>query len=218
MDGNGRFVDSHHIILLLLLYYVKYMGQKGKVAVSFSCSHKIEQFCRKYQLPFEYTKIGFKYLVPYLLEDASNCLIAAEESGGIAVRTHIPERDGIWIGLILWEFMARRQRTLDELIAEVYDEVGTFYFHRESLHLSEHQKQHVMEAVAKGRIRSIGQHSIRKIESLDGYKIWLGPDRWVMIRPSGTEPVLRLYAEGPDRITTNDMLHALREVVLQESK
>ncbi len=215
MTGDGRFVDSHHIILLLLLYYVKYRGLRGKVAVSFSCSHKIEQFCRKYGLPFEYTKIGFKYLVPYLLDASHNCLIAAEESGGIAVRTHIPERDGVWIGMMLWEFMVQEGKSLQELIEEVYAEVGPFFFHRESLHLSEEHKQAVMNALARGAIDRIGSMPVQKVETLDGYKLWLGDDRWVMIRPSGTEPVLRIYAESPNKATTLGMLQEVRSAIEQ---
>ncbi len=208
--GNGRFIDSHHIILLLLLYYVKYLGKRGKVAVSFSCSHKIERFCRKYNLPFEYTRIGFKYLVPYLLDKEQNCLIAAEESGGIAVRTHIPERDGIWIGLMLWEFMVRQHKNLEDLIREVYDEVGPFFFHRESLHLKEAEKTAIIRALGQGRLTRVGKRPVTKVEDLDGYKFWVADNAWVMIRPSGTEPVLRIYAEGPDEQSTFALLKDLR--------
>ena len=211
--GDGRFVDSHHIILLLLLYYVKYQGRRGKVAVSFSCSHKIEQFCRKYDLPFEYTKIGFKYLVPYLLDEKQNCLIAAEESGGIAVSTHIPERDGIWIGLMLWDFMVQQNKTLAELIEEVYAEVGRFFFHRESLHLKEAEKTAVIKALQEGRLTEVAGRPVVKTEDLDGYKLWLADDTWVMIRPSGTEPVLRIYAESPDADTTFALLKALSQTL-----
>lgn len=104
-DGKGNFIDSHHIILLLIHYLVKYKGMKGKVCTAFSTTPKVEKLCRHYGLPIETVKIGFKYICEIMINE--DVLIGGEESGGIAIKDHIPERDGIWIGLVIWEFLAK---------------------------------------------------------------------------------------------------------------
>ena len=108
-DNEGTFVDSHHIILLLIHYLVKYKGMKGKVCVAFSTSVKIKNICAHYNLPLDVVKIGFKYICGKMVTE--DVLVGGEESGGIAIKGHIPERDGIWMGLTIWEFMAKSGKT-----------------------------------------------------------------------------------------------------------
>ncbi|MDG2263730.1 MAG: phosphoglucomutase/phosphomannomutase family protein, partial [Flavobacteriales bacterium] len=132
-DSKGNFVDSHHIILLLIHYMVKYKGMKGKVVTAFSCSVKVEQMCKHYGLEQETVQIGFKHIAGKMITE--DVLLGGEESGGIATAGHIPERDGIWMGLILFEFMAKSGKSLEDLIAEVYEIVGPFAFERIDLHI-----------------------------------------------------------------------------------
>src|SRR5438477_8533317 len=134
-DGNGDFIDSHHIILLLIHYLVKYKGMKGKVCTAFSTTPKVEKLCKHYNLPMETVKIGFKYICEIMITE--DVLLGGEESGGIAIKNHIPERDGIWIGLVIWEFMAKSGKKLPDLIKEVYDIVGPFSFERNDMHLQQ---------------------------------------------------------------------------------
>jgi len=103
-DSKGNFVDSHHIILLLIHYLAKYKGQTGKVCTAFSTTVKIKNMCAHYNLPLDVVKIGFKYICGIMVTE--DVLVGGEESGGIAIKGHIPERDGIWMGLVIWEFMA----------------------------------------------------------------------------------------------------------------
>jgi len=134
-NGKGEFIDSHHIILLLIHYLAKYKNQTGKVATAFSTTPRVKQMADHYGLPSEVVKIGFKYIADIMV--AEDVLVGGEESGGIAVKGHIPERDGIWMGLIIWEFMAKSGKTLDDLIDEVYEIVGAFKFERSDLHITE---------------------------------------------------------------------------------
>jgi phosphomannomutase len=113
------------------------------------------------------------------------------------VKGHIPERDGIWMGLIIWEFMAKSGKTLDELIEEVYEIVGSFKFERSDLHITEELKQRIIRNCQEGNYKSFGKYTISEVKTIDGYKYFFDNERWVMIRPSGTEPVLRVYAEAP---------------------
>src|SRR5690606_35058013 len=103
-NGRGEFIDSHHIILLLIHYLVKYKGMKGKVVVAFSTTPKVRKMCAHYGLEYQVTKIGFKWIAGIMINE--DVLLGGEESGGIAIKGHIPERDGIWMGLTIWEFMA----------------------------------------------------------------------------------------------------------------
>jgi phosphomannomutase len=121
-DNEGNFIDSHHVILLLIHYLHKYKGLSGKVAISFTVSDKIVKMCEAYGLPYEVTPVGFKYVCEIMVNE--NVLVGGEESGGIAITGHIPERDGVWMALVLMEFMAKTKKSIKELIAEVYEVVG----------------------------------------------------------------------------------------------
>ena len=140
-------------------------------------------------------------------------LVGGEESGGIAVKGHIPERDGIWMGLIIWEFMAKSGKTLDELIEEVYAIVNPFKFERSDLHITEELKQRIIANCKANHYNSFGTYTIRNVETIDGFKYFLDDERWVMIRPSGTEPVLRVYAEAPTLDEVRKILKTTEETI-----
>jgi phosphomannomutase len=211
-DEDGHFVDSHHIILLLLKYLTEYKGYSGSVVKSFSVSDKVDLLCRKKALESITTKIGFKYICEYMVQ--GDVLIGAEESGGIAVKGHIPERDGIWIGLVLLEYMAKTGKTIKTLIQEVYNEVGSFAVERYDLHVAEDRKQQIIQQCRNNAYATFGNYTVSATEDLDGFKFRLGDAGWVMIRPSGTEPVLRVYAEAESSAAAFAILDATRDSIL----
>lgn len=207
-DSEGNFVDSHHILLLLLLYQHHYLGRTGKVVVTFSVTEKMIKLAQIYGLPYEMTKIGFKYIAEIMGHE--DVLVGGEESGGLAVKGHIPERDGVWIGLMILEFMAKTGKSLQELIAEVYALVGSFFFDRDDLHISEAKKQEVISHCENSPYTAFGPYTVIGRENIDGYKFIVGDGKWLMIRPSGTEPVLRVYAQASDAAETRALLDAAR--------
>jgi phosphomannomutase len=211
-NKKGEFVDSHHIILLLVHYLHKYKGMDGKVITTFSATSKITELAKAYGLPIEITKIGFKYICEKMVTE--NVLVGGEESGGIAIKGFIPERDGIWIGLTIWEFMAKTGKSLDELIQEVYDVVGSFAMGRIDLHITEEIKQSVLDNCKAGKYTQFGSYKIEKTEDLDGFKFLLGNGEWVMVRASGTEPVLRVYSESSTNEKATAILEATKAVLL----
>ena len=211
-DEDGNFVDSHHLLLILLLYLYKYKHQRGKVVFTFSVTDKLKKMAEKFGLPYEITKVGFKYIAEIMTRE--DVLVGGEESGGLAVKGHIPERDGIWMGLLVFEFMARTGKTVKGLVQEVYDVVGAFAFDRDDLHITEAQKQAVIAACRARQYKAFGPYKIQGMEDLDGWKFLLGDEKWVMIRASGTEPVLRVYAQGPDLAECRKMLDAARAEIL----
>ena len=172
----------------------------------------MKELADKYGLNSEVTKIGFKYIAEIMT--TRDVLVGGEESGGLAVKGHIPERDGIWIGLMILEFMAKSGKSLVSLIQEVYDEVGSFWVERDDLHISEKQKLQIIQNCLEDKYSNFGNFIISGKESTDGYKFRLGEGRWVLIRPSGTEPVLRVYAQGNDIEDSISILSAVRSTIL----
>jgi len=211
-DSKGQFVDSHHIILLLIHYLVKYKGQKGKVATAFSTTNRIKNMCQHYGLPLDVVKIGFKYICGIMVTE--DVLVGGEESGGIAIKGHIPERDGIWIGLTIWEFMAKTGKSLEDLIKEVYDITGSFWFERNDLYIDENIKNKVLVNCKAGNYKAFGKYKVTRVEDLDGWKYFFDENTWLMIRASGTEPVLRTYAEADNKKITDDILEEAKKVLL----
>ena len=208
-DSKGNFVDSHHIILLLIHYLAKYKQMKGKVCTAFSTTVKVKNMCEHYGLPLEVVKIGFKYICGIMVKE--DVLLGGEESGGIAIKGHIPERDGIWMGLTIWEFMAKSGKSLHQLIREVYDITGEFWFERNDLHLKEEVKNAIVEKCKKGAFSSFGPYKVERTDDLDGWKFFFNEGEWLMIRASGTEPVLRTYAESKDKASAFAILDACKK-------
>ena len=208
-DDRGVFIDSHHIMLLVANYLLREKKMTGKIVSTFSCTDKIKKFAQINGLPFEVTKIGFKYIAEIMA--AERVLVGGEESGGIAVAGHIPERDGIYIGLLVLEMMAKSGKNISELISDIYNEVGEFAVERNDLHLSEEDKARIVSECPN--YRKFGPYMVQSLEDLDGFKYRFGDDKWVMIRPSGTEPVLRVYAEAESSTFANDILfHTLNTI------
>lgn len=195
-NADGEFVDSHHLILLLVHYLVKYKSMSGDVVTAFSCTPRIQKMAQHYGLNSQVTKIGFKYVAGIMVDE--DVLVGGEESGGIATKGHIPERDGIWMGMIIWEFMAKSGKTLNELIEEVYAIVGPFKFERNDLHITDELKKSIIDQCKAGKFTAFGDYKVERVETVDGFKFFFDENRWMMIRPSGTEPVLRTYAEAPE--------------------
>lgn len=213
-DAEGSFVDAHHIILLLIHYLVKYKKMKGKVVIAFSVSERVRKMCEYYGLDIETTKIGFKYISEKMTQE--EVLVGGEESGGIAVMGHIPERDGIFDGLLIYEMMQLTQKSLSELIEEVYEIVGSFFYDRLDLTIAEDKKQMIIKNAQAGAYdEGFGPYKVKEVQKLDGVKFLLNNEGWVMLRASGTEPLLRIYVEGNSQEEAADILKEVKKVVLR---
>ena len=210
-NSKGEFVDSHHIILLLLLYLYKYKNLKGKVVVAASTTPRVVKLAEKWGLDHDTVKVGFKYIAGQMVNE--DVLIGGEESGGIAIKGHIPERDGIWMGLVLFEYMAKSGKTLEELINEVYELVGEFKYCRDDLHIDEKLKNSIVKKCNNNEFSSFGEYEVLKVDKTDGFKFILKDEQWLMIRPSGTEPVLRCYAESKDLNGAKAILAACKTTI-----
>lgn len=211
-DEDGNFVDAHHILLILTHYLHKYKNMSGKVAIAFSVTDRVKRMCEAYGLPVEVTAIGFKYISEIMTKE--DVLVGGEESGGIAVKGHIPERDGIYDGLMIYEFMTQTGKTLKELCEEVYEVVGAFVYDRHDLTLPNEQKVAIIEKAQADGYTQFGKYNFSRTEKIDGVKYHLDNGGWVMLRASGTEPLLRVYAEGNSKEETADILADVKATIL----
>ena len=195
MDGRGNFVDPHKIMALSLRYLVEKRGWRGLVVRTVSTTRMIDRLAEKYGLTVYETPVGFNHIADYMMKD--DVLIGGEESGGISIKGHIPEGDGVLMGLLLLEIVATSGGTLYELVEDLLKDVGPAYYRRKDLRLSHPvaKKQMSDYLIDKAPVQ-IGGEKVRDISTLDGVKYLIDDGSWLLIRPSGTEPVLRVYAEG----------------------
>ena len=168
--------------------------------------------CDHYGLEQETVQIGFKHIACKMITE--DVLLGGEESGGIATAGHIPERDGIWMGLILFEFMAKSGKSLEDLIAEVYEIIGPFAFERIDLNIDNETKLRIIEDCKAAKFTQFGNYKVERIVTTDGFKFFFDADTWLMIRPSGTEPVLRTYAEASTQEKVFDILADCKATIL----
>lgn len=196
VDENGDFVSSHKILSLLVEYLHNHKGLKGTIVKTFSTTDMIDKQAEKYSLSLITTPIGFKYIAELMVD--KDVLTGGEESGGLAAKGHLPERDGIYIGLLIIEMMVRSGKSLSELVTGLFEEYGPHYYHRKDL-LTDESKKNAMIAYCKSKkLTKIREKSVVKWDFKDGIKHHLDDGSWVLVRPSGTEPVLRIYAESND--------------------
>jgi len=204
MDERCNFVDPHKIMALSLRYLVEERGWRGAVVRTVSTSRMLDRLAKRYDLPLYETPVGFNHISEHMIND--DVLIGGEESGGISFRGHIPEGDGILMGLLLVEMVARSGTTLHELVNDLLKDVGPAFYERRDLRLSHPvAKKMMVEQLKNEAPTAIGGESVIEVSDLDGAKYILADDSWLLIRPSGTEPVLRVYAEG----RSQEMVEAL---------
>jgi phosphomannomutase len=195
MDGRGQFVDPHKIMALALRYLVEKRGLRGKVIKTVSTTQMINRLAAKYGLELHETPVGFNHIADYML--AGDVLIGGEESGGISFAGHIPEGDGVLMGLLLIEMVAAYGVPLEEMVADLLKEVGPVHYERKDLRIAHPvNKSALTKKLSESPPADLGGVRVAEVRSLDGIKYVLDDDSWLLIRPSGTEPVLRVYAEA----------------------
>ena len=192
VDATGTFISSHNVFSLLLYHLVENRKMSGKVVKTFNITRLVEKQAKKYNLPFEETPIGFKYIADLMLKE--KVLIGGEESGGLGIMGNIPERDGNLCALLLLELMAVKKQTLKQILDTIMDELGHYYYDRADLHLEREVFAPLVEKL-KSSDKFAGK-KVGKLETLDGVKLNFEDEAWILFRPSGTEPLLRIYSEG----------------------
>jgi len=202
---SGRFIDPHCIMTLALRYLVERRCLRGMVVKTVSTTQMLNRLARKYDLPLSETPVGFNHIADLmLLEDV---LIGGEESGGISIRGHIPEGDGVLMGLLLAEIVAYYRKSPEQLMDQIMAEIGQFCYCRNDFQTRPFEKPVLVQHLTADAPQTLAGIPVVSVNTRDGVKYLLADDSWLLIRPSGTEPVLRVYAEAHD----DDVVEALLE-------
>lgn len=204
IDEHGDFLDAQKTFALLLKYLYEKKGLRGKVVRGFSTSELIKKYCEKNNIELETVPIGFKHISKIMISD--DVLIGAEESGGIGIKGHLPERDGVYNGMLYLELLAEYRKSISELKKELDDEFGKYFYQRNDVHTTEEKKLKTLETCKTFKPGDdIGGKKILTIDNLDGYKLFFD-NGWIIIRASGTEPLLRIYCETTGTDNTKEIL------------
>ncbi|RLC66477.1 MAG: phosphoglucomutase/phosphomannomutase family protein, partial [Chloroflexi bacterium] len=205
MDAQGNFVDPHHIFALALQYLVEERGWDGTVVKSVSTTRMVDRLAARYGLPLVETPVGFNHIADHILN--GDVLIGGEESGGMTIKGHIPEGDGVLMGLLLLEIVSAAGAPLYQLVADLQTDVGPAHYVRRDIPLRRSvAKREMVARLTQEAPDSLGGERVVNVETLDGVKYLLADDSWLLIRPSGTEPVLRVYAEARDAAMVETLL------------
>lgn len=205
VNARGEFVDPHRIFALVLLYLIEKRGWRGRVVRTVSTTRMIDRICAKYGLELIETPVGFNHIADLMLE--GNVLMGGEESGGLSIQGHIPEGDGVLMGLLLLEVMAYHGRPLHILVDELLAAYGPAQYARTDMKLTRPVgKAQMVDFLLAEAPPEIAGVKVEHIQTTDGVKYYLADGSWLLIRPSGTEPVLRVYAEAPNDNRVNALL------------
>jgi len=195
IDEKGNFCSPNQLLCLLTRHLVKNRGMKGAIVRTVSTTHLLDRMAKKYNLELLETPVGFKYIGEIMR--SHDVLIGGEESGGVSVKGHIPEKDGILANLLIVEMLAFEGKPLSAIWQDVIDEAGTNpVYLRDDLQLTHRTQKALMQRITEKPLTTLAGEKVVREGHKDGLKLYLDDETWLLIRPSGTEPLIRLYAEG----------------------
>ncbi len=211
LDADGSYIEPNYIIALLLDYLIRVRKLEGGVARSVATSHLIDAVAKKHGVPVYETPVGFKYIGELICQD--KLVIGGEESAGLTIKGHVPEKDGILACFLVAEMVAREGKCVRELLERLYGEVGRFVTRRDNLKLSPE-----LEALYKGKVNALPSEvagaKVTDVIRIDGTKLILSDGSWMLFRKSGTEPVVRLYGEASSDARLSEVMAAGRQFIL----
>ena len=211
IDEKGNFINQLQVFALLVLYFLEVRGERGAIIKTLSDTMMIDRLGKLFNVPVYETPVGFKYVAPLMVE--KNALIGGEESGGYGFRGHVPERDGILAGLYFLDFMIKTGKTPSQLLEYLFSKVGPHYYDRIDVHIAEDERQKYTDKLAKSSVKSIGDVKIAKVDTTDGFRYILSDDSWLLIRFSGTEPLIRIYAESDTMKQVQKLLNSGKKLL-----
>jgi alpha-D-glucose phosphate-specific phosphoglucomutase len=210
VDEKGRFINQLQVFGLLAYYLLEFKGWRGPLVKSLSTTSMVTRLGEIYSVPVFETPVGFKHIGPRMLE--VRAIMGGEESGGFAFDRHIPERDGILAALFLIEFMLRRNKPPSQLLEELFAKVGPHYYDRLDLTYPAEQRANILQRVADAHPETLGGQKVKHISTEGGYRYVLEDGSWLLIRFSGTEPLLRIYTETRASGTVQQLLEEGRRL------
>jgi len=204
MDGRGNYLSTHQLICLLLHHLVVNRHGKGRVVKALTTTSMVDKMCAHYGLELVETGVGFKYIAAEMIK--GGVLLGAEESGGIGFPGHIPERDGIAAGLMLLELLATERISVNKMIAKLEKQFGPHYYERVDTHFPLEKRAELMDFLKKNPPAKLLRSPLADMKAYDGVKFIAEDTSWLMLRGSGTEPILRIYAEAKSKRDAEKLL------------
>jgi phosphomannomutase len=203
VDENGRFMNQLEVYALLAFYMLEIRGERGALVKSISTTSMAEKLGKLYGIDVHETPVGFKHIGPKMLE--TNAVMGGEESGGFAFRGHIPERDGILSGLMIADMMVKTGKSASGLLDMLFDKVGPHYYDRIDFTFEQEKRAEIMQNIKTKPPKELGGSKVARIRDDDGFKYYAEDGSWLLIRFSGTEPIMRVYTEtgSPDKVQEN---------------
>jgi alpha-D-glucose phosphate-specific phosphoglucomutase len=200
VDENGRFITQLEVYALLALYLLETRGQRGAIVKTVTATSMLYRLGEIFNVPVIETPVGFKYVAPVMLD--KNALIGGEESGGYGFRGHVPERDAILAGLYFLDFMVSTGKTPSQLLAYLFSKVGPHYYNRRDFHFHETERQNIINRIQKHQPAELDGSKVVRFDTADGFRFTSQDNSWLLMRFSGTEPLLRIYVEtgSPERV------------------
>jgi len=215
IDETGRFINQLQVFALLMLYLFETRGLRGPVVKTVNMTSMVDKLGAEFGERVYEVPVGFKNIAPKMME--TNALLGGEESGGFAVRGHIPERDGILIGLLFADMMVKSGKPVSQILAGLEQRVGPHAYARHDIHLVREtydgDRKRILETLEKNEPQEVAGVPVQRVRSDDGFKFYLGDGSWVLLRASGTEPLIRIYAEAADSDAVEARLRALEDMV-----
>jgi alpha-D-glucose phosphate-specific phosphoglucomutase len=194
MDENGKYLTQLQVYALLAQYLFEVRGERGPIVKTITTTSMLNRLGAIYNVPVFEVSVGFKYVAPVMMRE--NAVIGGEESGGYGFRGHVPERDGLLAGLYFLDFMARTGKTPSQLLANLYEKVGTHYYDRHDVLFKASERNAIIGRMAETNPSSLNGIRVSRKETTDGFRFLLEDGGWLLVRFSGTEPLLRIYAES----------------------
>ncbi len=212
MDGRGNPMTNQQVIALLLHHLVRNRGGRGTVTKTYNTTAMVDKMCAAWNLPLTEVGIGFRYIAPEMMKPGA--LFGAEESGSVGFANHIPERDGLAAGLFLLEMLAMQKISVNKIYASLEKEFGPHRYGRYDAHYPLEQRAALMAALQKNPPARLLRSKLAKVDARDGVKFVAEDSTWLMLRGSGTEPVLRIYAEGKSDADREKLLKLGRSLLV----
>ncbi|MGB5926481.1 MAG: phosphoglucomutase/phosphomannomutase family protein [Dehalococcoidia bacterium] len=211
IDERGRFLTQHQVFALLCLYLLEVRGERGAIVRTLTSTIMISRLGKLFDVPVYETPVGFKYVAPLMIK--KNAIIGGEESGGYGFRGHVPERDAILAGLYFLDFMAKTKKTPSQLLDYLYSKVGPHYYERRDFHISAAKRQTIVHRLSSSAPATVAGSRVIKIDTTDGFRFFLGDESWLLIRFSGTEPLVRIYAEAESLERASQLLDEGKKLI-----
>ncbi|MCX5781827.1 MAG: phosphoglucomutase/phosphomannomutase family protein [Elusimicrobia bacterium] len=208
LDNDGTFINPNEIISVLLYHLIKSRGWKGIVARSVMTTHLIDKIADKFGLQIKETPVGFKYIGEILNKEKESFVIGGEESGGLTIRGHVPEKDGILACLLVVEMISESKKSIKKILSEIYNLVGPVFSDRVNFRLSSDEMETLKNKLKEKTPDNFSGLKVKKLITVDGYKFIFENDSWLGIRLSGTEPVVRLYVEADSKLKIKNLISA----------